>query len=349
MTSLVPRSRSLALLVVSISLHAPTKADAQDSTQGNGSFRLEELFQVGTTDSLRVEDPERFYLVAGALLDSKQNLLVLDAGQGRIQLFRRDGSYQRTLGFGIGPNPGRFMMASSIAWLAEDSLVAILDRHNSTVTVFHTQEGLVERVNLTHALAPVWSLVSVPGVGFALSAFAREDSTTLQILSRHFVRMGGARRWPVERNLILLNRLGGGFVAARRSNGIVLAERNPGRLVFFDAEGIPQRTITLDEFVPAGDSTVFRRGPGGRPMVAGFRVPEITGLSVVSDSVVLLSTSVEDRVGARFLLVHSEQGVIGSWESRDAMRILGGNGRYVVMWLNIGGEFVGVYELKGVL
>jgi len=341
MTSYSPRL--VPLTIILSGALTGTTAGAQGAST---SFRLEEVYRVGTSDSSGVEDPQRLFLVAGALLDCEQNLLVLDAGHGRVQMFRRGGAYWHTLGFGIGPGPGRFMSASSISWLVGDSILGVLDRQNSAVTVFRKDEGMVGRIRLPAPLGPAWSLTVMPGESeYALSAFARDDSTTLQIVSRNFVRLKGTHRWPVERDVILLNRLGGGFLAAARS-GIVLGERNPARLLFFDTRGSLEDVIPLDEHAPAADSTVVRRGSGGIPMVSSARVAELTGLAVVSDSIVLLSTSFDDRVGSRFLLVHRKQGVLRTWESRDTMRIIGGEGGYVVVWLNIGGEFVGVYQLK---
>ncbi len=69
------------------------------------------------------DDNYRLYNAAGAKVDAEGNLLVLDAGNFRVQVFDCDGDYVRTFG-GQGQGPGEFTQPRELV-LAGDRVVVV--------------------------------------------------------------------------------------------------------------------------------------------------------------------------------------------------------------------------------
>ena len=74
-----------------------------DPIYGELAFDLEEDLIVGSEEA----GDEQFYNVSDLALDSRDNLFVLDAGNGRVQKFDPDGNFLQTIG-SKGQGPGEF-------------------------------------------------------------------------------------------------------------------------------------------------------------------------------------------------------------------------------------------------
>ncbi len=308
-------------------------------------FELEEVLRVGSPDSLAVEDPYAFFGVTDAVLGDEGLLYVLDAGNGRIQVFDQGGSYVQTLGFGVGRTPGRFRRPTSIAWIGKDTL-GVLDAGSLSITLIDVSSRELTRVPLPRNIVIAWSMTGLPDGGVALSAFSRSDSTRLHLLSRRLVRTKSLLRWPEGRPLAMLPNYGGARLQVAHDSTIFFAAANPGRLTGITIEGIVLFEQDLAELAPPIDSAVLFPGPAGTVSVRARRASAITGFAVLNPRLYMISLSVADELGSRIALIDRDHGVVSTSAVPDRVVVLGcaGSGQ-VVMLQDVSGEYVVVYRV----
>jgi hypothetical protein len=107
-----------------------TVINPKDSKYGELDLGLEEDMSIGNEE----DENYQFYGAAGILLDSEENILVLDAGNCRVQKFSKNGEYLQTIG-SKGQGPGEFLGPSSFyidgqnnLYVSEQMKIQVFDR-----------------------------------------------------------------------------------------------------------------------------------------------------------------------------------------------------------------------------
>jgi len=310
-------------------------------------FKFQQVLRLGSADSAAVQNPQRFFRVTAAITDAAGNVFVLDGGHGRVQAFDHTGAYLRTLGFGIGPEPGRFLDPVAMIWL-EHGVLGVLDRENNSLTLFSGGGEMIDRVRLPRDLDLVSSAARDSSGQTILAAFSRVDSTTIQFLSPMLLHVASAHKWAQGRLPMLIRRFGGAAVTYDPALGFIAASWNPGALTVFDVRGAARYQLDLSTVVPGADSLVLAMGPRGEWMARGGPVPMINGVAPLEDSTLVVSAALPPRLGGRLLLIRVGRGIVGDWEAADPMKVLGSAGPgLVLIWQDVGGEFVTVYRIVG--
>ncbi len=94
-----------------------TVINPEDPKFGEFVLDIEEDLDIGKED----DENYQFYEVPGILLDSKENIYVLDAGNCRVQKYDKNGGYLLTIG-SKGQGPGEFSRPSSFCIDGHDTL-----------------------------------------------------------------------------------------------------------------------------------------------------------------------------------------------------------------------------------
>lgn len=306
---------------------------------------LREVLRLGAEDTTLVEPPDRFFRPIQTLSDSAGNIYILDSGHGRIQVFDSSGGFLRTIGYGIGRSPGRFLRPTSMTWAGSDTLL-VADHATSNMTIFLLGNASVEQALLPRSVRHPHSVAWLKDDRFVVAALHSGDSSTLQLLTRRFLRLEGMRRWSAARPLIMYAGYGGAFVRSLSDSGFATVTAVPGAAIFYRPDGTATDSIALHTVAPAADSLIVFGSPEGRYGVRSLSVPMVNGVARLTDSTLLLSVFGGDELKTTLLLLHRRAGTLATLEVRDEMGVLGcaGRGRIALRQvLNI--EYVVVYRL----
>jgi len=110
------------------------------------TFELEEDLSIGNED----DENYIFYGVVSLVVDSEENIFVLDGGNCRIQKFDREGNYLQTMGR-KGQGPGEFEQPRWIDVDLEDSIY-VFDSYRRNLHIFGKDGKFKKTISLTYSL-----------------------------------------------------------------------------------------------------------------------------------------------------------------------------------------------------
>jgi hypothetical protein len=116
----------------------------EDPQYGEFDLGLEEDLRIGRED----DENYQFYGAAGVLLDSEDNIYVLDAGNCRVQKFDKNGEYLQTIGR-KGQGPGEFSRPSSFYIDSQDNLYV---SERTKIQVFNSEGDYQKSIPLETAI-----------------------------------------------------------------------------------------------------------------------------------------------------------------------------------------------------
>ncbi|MDH4045487.1 MAG: hypothetical protein OEW06_13615 [Gemmatimonadota bacterium] len=286
------------------------------------------------------------------MVDSSHRIFVLDAGHGRIQVFASDGRFVKTLGFGIGRSPGRFLSPTCLFWVEPDNLIGVLDMASSSTTILSIDGSVIERLDLPRHLEYPRAALRLPTGAHVVSAFSLRDSTTLHLVSPRFRVLESGGRWPADRPTILFRQFGGAVLGSQPSIGVVAIQRNPGKVELYDLNLQLTAVMDLSDLVPAADTAVLWAGPGGVQMARSTRVREITGTVPLGAQLLLLSVSRPASFDAMLVVLDLRDGARRATTMPDPVEVLGcAFPEHIIMRQVVGAEYIVLYrvlEPKGV-
>jgi len=125
---------------------------------GEITFDLEEDLSIGNEE----DENYVFYRARGISVDSEGNILVLDAGNNRIQKYDKDGKYLQSIGK-QGQGPGEFERPSTLYLDTDDNIY--VEDSGSKVIIFDKEGEFKNTITLTEFTRPIMRELGVTKEG----------------------------------------------------------------------------------------------------------------------------------------------------------------------------------------